>query len=173
MKRSLLLLAALAALVPASPAPAQDPTYPLTPQGYGPVLIGMTRDQVAAALGTRLEGDAIDDANVCIEMGAASGYPDLYFLFENGLLARISAGERSPVRTPRGIGIGASAAEVRRAYGRTVQAETHTYLGRPAEYLTFWVRRNRSGVRFETGIDRRVAVIHAGNDAILYIEGCA
>lgn len=170
MKRTLLLLAAFAA---ASPALAQTRAWPLTPDGYGPVLIGMTRDQVATALGTQLEGEAIDDANICVEMGAASGYPDLYFLFENGLLARISAGENSRVLTPRGIGIGASAAQVRRSYGRTLRAETHTYLGRPAEYLTFWVRRNRSGVRFETGIDRRVKTIHAGNSTIQYIEGCA
>ena len=167
---NLLLLAALAA---ASPVPGQERTWPLTPDGYGPVLIGMTRDQVAAALGTALEGEAIDDANVCVEMGAVRGYPDLYFMFENGLLSRVSAGERSAVRTARGIGIGASAAEVRRTYGRTLRAEPHTYRGLPAEYLTAWVRRNRSGLRFETGTDRRVHTIHAGNATIQYIEGCA
>jgi hypothetical protein len=163
----------LAALLAAAPAAAQSPAWRLTPEGYGPARIGMTRDQVAAALSIRLEGEAIEDADVCVEMGAASGYPDLYFMFENGRLSRISAGERSRVTTPRGIGIGATAAQVRRAYGPALRAETHTYIGRPGEYLTFWTRRNQRGVRFETGADRRVTTIHAGNATIQYIEGCA
>lgn len=171
MHRKTLLLLALA--LSAAPAAAQSPAWRLTPDGYGPVRIGMTRPQVSAALSIRLEGEAVDDANVCIEMGAAEGHPDLFFMFENGRLSRISLGERSRITTPRGIGIGATAAQVRRAYGRSLRAETHTYIGRPGEYLTFWTRFNSKGVRFETGADRRVQVIHAGNGSIQYIEGCA
>jgi hypothetical protein len=163
----------LIALLAAAPAAAQSPAWRLMPEGYGPARIGMTRAQVAAALNTTLEGDAIEDANVCVEQTATRGYPDLVFLFENGRLARISAVQTSRVTTPRGIGVGATAAQVRRAYGPALRAETHQYLGRPAEYLTFWTRRNQSGVRFETGTNRRVDAIHAGNAAIRYIEGCA
>ena len=172
LRKTLLLLALALSAAPAA-APAQSPGWRLTPDGYGPVRIGMTRAQVSAALSIRLEGEAIDDANACIEMGAAQGYPDLFFMFENGRLSRISLGERSRVTTLRGIGIGATAAQVRRAYGRGLRAETHTYIGRPGEYLTFWTRFNAKGVRFETGADRRVQVIHAGNGTIRYIEGCA
>jgi hypothetical protein len=173
MPRKTLLLLALALSAAPAAAPAQSPAWRLTPDGYGPVRIGMTRDQVSAALSIRLEGEAVEDANVCIEMGAAEGHPDLFFMFENGRLSRISLGERSRITTPRGIGIGATAAEVRRAYGRGLRAETHEYIGRPGEYLTFWTRVGAKGVRFETGADRRVRVIHAGNGSIQYIEGCA
>lgn len=165
---ALLLLAASASAATAQPRP-----WHLTPEGYGPARIGMTRAEVSAALAIELEGEALDDANACHEMGAVRGHQDLVFMFLDNRLARISVFSDSRVTTPRGIGVGASAAQVRRTYGAGLRAEAHTYLGRPAEYLTFWVRRARSGVRFETGLDRRVATIHAGNESIQYIEGCA
>ena len=54
-----------------------------------------------------------------------------------------------------------------------LKAEAHHYLGEPAEYLTFWLKPEKSGVRFETDAQRKVETIHAGNSSIQYIEGCA
>ncbi|HEV7659845.1 MAG TPA: hypothetical protein VGO55_08370 [Allosphingosinicella sp.] len=170
MLKRLLLILALAA--PAA-APAQPPGWRLTPDGYGPVRIGMTRAQVSSALSTRLEGDAIEDEEACIEMAAATGYSGLYFMFEQGRLSRISATEPSQATTTLGVGIGATAERVRRAYGPGVRSETHEYLGRPAEYLTFWRRGSAHGIRFETDSDRRVTAIHVGGSSIRYVEGCA
>lgn len=170
MRAMLALFAALAA----TSATAQPRPWHLTPDGYGPVRIGMTRAQVERALNVRLEGEPVDDANVCIEMGPRSGeHRDLVFMFIQRRLSRIAAGGSSRVTTPRGIGIGASAAQVRRAYGRGLRAEEHAYLGIPAEYLTFWTRPNRRGVRFVTDINRRTEVVIAGDETIRYIEGCA
>ena len=168
-----LILLATAALA-ATAAAAQPRPWPLTPEGYGPTRLGMTRAQVERALNVRLEGTPVDDADTCIEMGAARGaHRHLIFMFIDRRLSRIAAIDASRVATPRGLGIGATAAQVRRAYGRDLRAEEHTYLGRPAEYLTFWTRPNRRGVRFVTGLNRRVEAVIAGNETILYIEGCA
>jgi hypothetical protein len=165
-----MILAALAA----APAMAQRPV-PLTPDGYGPARIGMTRAQVERALNVRLEGTPVNDANECIEMAPRGAGPhrNLVFMFENRRLSRIAAVNNSRVTSARGIGIGATAAQVRRSYGRSVRAEEHAYLGRPAEYLTVWTRPNRSGIRFVTDLRRRVDTIIAGNETIQYIEGCA
>lgn len=134
----------------------------------------MTRAQVERALNVRLEGTAVDDANVCIEMSARGGpLRNMYFMFQNRRLSRIAVDRGGRVTTPRGIGVGATAAQVRRAYGPALRAEEHTYTGAPAEYLTFWVTPNRRGVRFTTDENRRVDSIIAGNETILYIEGCA
>jgi hypothetical protein len=170
MKRLILLAAAALATVPAA---AQRQPWPLTPDGYGPARIGMTRAQVERALAIRLEGEALDDANSCIEMSAARGYRHLYFMFVNRRLSRIAADRTSRVVTARGLGVGATAAQVRRAYGRGLRAEEHAYLGRPAEYLTFWTRPNRRGVRFVTGLNRRTETVMAGDESIQLIEGCA
>jgi hypothetical protein len=167
------LAVALSAIaVPAQPQARGS--WRLTPDGYGPVRIGMTRAEVERALAIRLRGEPLEDGpDACVEMSAVRGFPDLNFMFEERRLTRISAHGASRVTTPRGIGVRATAAQVRRAYGRGLRAEGHHYVGPPAEYLTFWIRPEQKGVRFETGADRRVTVIHAGTSSIQYIEGCA
>ena len=171
MLETVLLILALAG--PAAAAPAPSPGWRLTPDGYGPARIGMTPAQLSLALSIRLEGDALEDEGVCVEKTAVQGYRGFFFLFESGRLSRISATEPSQAVTALGLGMGATAAQVRRAYGPTLRAETHTYHGRPAEYLTLWRRRAANGIRFETGPDRRVETIHVGGASIRYIEGCA
>ena len=94
-------------------------------------------------------------------------------MFLDGKLSRISVADPSKIVTPRGIGVGASADEVRKAYGAGLQAEAHHYIGAPAEYLTFWLKPKLRGVRFETNAQGKVEIIHAGNDSIELIEGCA
>lgn len=162
------------ALILAVAASAQEPDWKLTPGGWGPAHIGMSRAQLAKALHVELQGDAFDNEGSCIELYAAdNALPGLIFMLIDGKLTRITVSEPSKVITPRGIGIGASADDVRKAYGTGLKAETHHYEGEPAEYLTFWLKPEKSGVRFETDTNRRVQAIHAGNDTIQYIEGCA
>jgi len=160
-----LLLAAAAASAPG--------TWPLTVDGWGTVRIGMSRAQVEKALHIKLNGEPLDDEATCIELVPRGPDRGLWFLFEGYKLRRISIAAPSTVVTPRGIGIGAGADTVRRAYGPKLQAEPHHYEDLPSEYLTFWTVPGRRGVRFETNIKRAVQTIHAGTDAIQLIEGCA
>lgn len=145
----------------------------LTPDGWGAARIGMTRQQVERALHIRLKGEPIDSEQACVEVQPVGRDQGIWFMFQNYKLTRISIGDPSGVTTPRGIGIGATAAEVRRAYGKKLRAEPHHYEGLPSEYLTYWVRPETRGVRFETNSKRRVQTIHAGNGTIQLVEGCA
>jgi hypothetical protein len=170
------LIVAGAALLLTAAAPSATPSYDwkLTPAGWGPVRIGMNRDQVQKVLKDRLEGDAFDNEGSCIELFPQSeALKGSYFMFLDGKLSRISVSEPSRIVTPRGIGVGAAADDVRNAYGEKLGAEPHHYLDLPAEYLTYWVKPEKSGVRFETDAQRKVEIIHAGNSSIQYIEGCA
>ena len=133
----------------------------------------MSRAQVERALHVRLKGEPIEDEKTCIEMIPDGPDQGLWFMFEDYRLTRISIGEPSQVTTPRGIGIGASADQVRRAYARGLKAEPHYYEDLPSEYLTFWTVPGKRGVRFETDSKRRVQTIHAGTAAIQFVEGCA
>lgn len=165
-----LLISAL--LATSSATPTYD--WKLTPSGWGPVRIGMNRDQVSKALHAGLEGDAFDNEGSCIELYSSDPkLAGLYFMFLDGKLSRVSAGDKSRIDTPRGMGVGATADEIRKAYGEKLKAEPHHYLDLPAEYLTYWVKPEKSGVRFETDAQRKVESIHAGNSSIQYIEGCA
>lgn len=167
-----LLITGLALLLTAAgPAPNYD--WKLTPSGWGPVRIGMNRHQVENALKTKLEGEALDKGS-CLDLYSSDERLEgLYFMFIEGKLSRISAWDTSIVATPRGIHVGSTADEVRAAYGSVLQAEPHHYVGAPAEYLTFWLIPQKSGVRFETDLSGKVETIHVGNDTIQYIEGCA
>jgi hypothetical protein len=162
------------ALLLTGAAPVPDYGWKLTPAGWGPVRIGMNRTQVTKALQDQLEGDAFDNEGRCIEL-----FPEreelkgIYFMFLDGKLSRISVTDPSKVTTPRGIGVGAGADEVRKAYGSGLVAEEHHYMGAPAEYLTFWLNPRKAGVRFETSAESKVEIMHAGNDSIQLIEGCA
>jgi hypothetical protein len=163
------LLAALL-IVAATPAAAQDAAWRLTPDGYGPVRIGMSRAEVARTVGAALVGE--EHTPGCIETHATRGWSGMWFMFEEGRLTRISVSEGSRVTTPRGIGVGASEAAVRRAYSGGLAVEPHHYEGLPGRYLTYWLRLNVRGVRFETDRSRRVRTIHAGGPSIQYVEGC-
>jgi hypothetical protein len=166
----------LVALALAVAAPQTVPSYDwkLTPAGWGPVRIGMNRAQVEKALKVELEGEAFDNEGSCVEL-----YSDdqplsgMFFMFLDGKLSRISASAPSKTVTPRGIGIGAGAEDVRKAYATGLEAEPNHYLDLPAEYLTYWLKPKTRGVRFETDSSQKVESIHAGNDSIQYIEGCA
>ena len=159
-------------LTAAAPAPSYNGA--LTPAGWGPVRIGMSRAQVEKALQVQLEGDAFDNQGSCIDLYSSNEQlAGLYFMFLDGKLSRVSIGGKSSVKTPRGMGVGSTEEEVRSAYGKQLQAEPHHYLDLPAEYLTYWVKPAKSGVRFETDAQKKVETIHAGNDSIQLIEGCA
>jgi hypothetical protein len=166
---------ALAAIVlmTAAPAPVPHAEWHLTVDGWGPVRIGMSRAQVEGALQEKLEGEPLEDEESCIEMVAKGPGDGVLFMFEEYRLTRVSIFEPSKVTTPRGIGIGSSADEVRRAYGARLKAEPHYYEDLPSEYLTYWTLPDKRGVRFETDSKRQVQAIHAGTDSIQYVEGCA
>jgi hypothetical protein len=159
-------------LVAASPPPSYD--WKLTPAGWGPVHIGMNRGQVEKALKVELEGEAFDNEGACVELYSEQPHmAGLYFMFLDGKLSRISASSPSKIMTPRNIAVGSSADEVRKAYPTGLETEPNHYLDLPAEYLTYWLKPKASGVRFETDASRKVESIHAGNDSIQLIEGCA
>ena len=167
------VVAGIALLLTAA-APAPSYNWKLTPSGWGPVRIGMTRDQVSKALKMELQGDAFDNEGSCIELfPAGDQLRGTYFMFLDGKLSRISVVEADKISTPRGIHVGSTAEEVRKAYGEMLKSEPHHYVDEPGEYLTYWLKPNASGVRFETDVERKVQTIHAGNDSIQLIEGCA
>ena len=164
-----LLRGAAIALVPELSSGALH--WPLTPAGYGPVRMGLTPQQAQHALGVELK--LLPGANGRCQQFAAGPGHDFLLMFEGGRLTRISAYGESPVQTPRGVGIGASEAAVRRLYGSSLEVEEHEYLGLPAKYLTYWLISGQSGVRFVTDQFRRVSEIHAGTSSIRHVEGCA
>lgn len=144
--------------------PAQPP-WQLSEEGFGPVRIGMSAPEAAQALATDLKGEPIESGEICVEKVAAN-FPGVRFMFENGRLTRISVAKASPVTSQRAIAVGATAAQVRGAYGSQLVVEPHKHQPPPAEYLTYWALPKKRGIRFEVSTDRRVYVMHAENDSV-------
>lgn len=163
----MMLLALIAA------AAATRPSWTLTPNGLGPVHIGMTRGQVEHALHARLKTNYPPDSESdCTEMSPVRSYRGVILLFENRHLSRISLVRPSAFATMKGIRVGATASQVQQAYGMRLHAEPNHYDDAPAQYLTVWTVAGRRGLRFETDEHRRVYAIHGGTRTITYIEGC-
>ena len=170
---------------PAEPdAPSAPAVAPLTAEGWGPLRIGMTRAEVEAALGPDADPEAVGgpDPESCDQFRPERAPEGLLVMIEEGVLTRISVFEPATLTTDRGFGVGASAADIKAAYGDGLQAEPHNYLGLPAEYLTAWSGGQPTepyvqdaaarGIRYETAADARVEQIHVGGPSIQYVEGC-
>ncbi|MCF4165562.1 hypothetical protein L2U69_07905 [Zavarzinia compransoris] len=160
--------------------------WTLSPDGYGPVRIGMAPAEAALALGMAL---APTDPTVaapdpeCHHLHApALEGEDITFMVEHGRISRVSvySGPLS-TGTDRGITIGSTEAEVLAAYGDSVEIQ-------PAEYVdghdvVVWDEGAGRGIRFVTmaadpadlsePLHLHVSEIHVGGESIHWVEGCS
>lgn len=150
----------------------------LGPDGWGPLRIGMTRDEVVAAAGPDANPELVGgpEPEQCDEFRPARAPEGMLVMVQQGRLTRITLMRDSPVRTDRGLAVGDSAAAVRAAYGAELTASPHKYVDAPAEYLTVWTSAppadDARGIRYVVGADGRVTHVHAGDGSIEYVEGC-
>lgn len=182
---------AQARTIPAAPTPAlpDPPAEPaasgalvLTPDGLGPLRIGMTLAEVTAASGPDADPQAVGgaDPEQCDQFRPARAPQGVLAMMENGRLTRISLIRNSPVKTDRGVGLGSTGAAVEAAYEGAAVASPHKYSDAPARYLTHWSRKAQPdrtsptdrGIVFEVDEKGIVALVHAGGPSIQYVEGC-
>lgn len=168
------------------------PSGGLTVEGWGAIRIGMTLDELNAALGTNVSlADDTDYAEyqcAYLNLPAAPGQPAV--MFQDGIVARLDVNEPGTA-TYGGLKIGDTSARARELLGRAINATTHFYSGDPAEYLTVWTVggstwpwdgllapeqeahfRAARGIRFETDVNGVIDRLYAGNGSIEMVEGC-
>ena len=166
---------------PASGEPAEVGPQPgpelLTPDGWGPLRIGMTLDEVVAAAGADANPEAVGGPvpGECDEFRPLQAPEGVLVMVENGILTRISITRDNGIVTPEGIRVGDPADRVLQAYGDRVQLEPHKYVDPPAAYLTVWreaATGEPRGIRYEVDADGRVNFLRGGASSIEYVEGC-
>lgn len=166
----------------AAPAEEEDPgqseSSHLTAEGWGPLRIGMTRDEVVAAAGEDANPDLVGgpEPEVCDQFRPERAPEGMLVMIERGQLTRISVAHPAEVTTDGDLGVGTPAEEVAAAHGDAAVRSPHKYIGPPAEYITVWStdpsEAEPRGIVYETGTDGRVTHIHAGGPSIRYVEGC-
>ena len=157
-----------AAPTPSAPAEPQPTANALTLEGLGALKIGQP---VPADSGWAERGAQASET--CRIIGSPD-FHGAYAIVENGLVRRITIGERSGVKLAEGIGVGATEAAVRDAFPGFREAP-HEYVGPPAKYLTAPNAADGDpALRFEIGDDGKVSLIHVGTMPVLgYVESCA
>lgn len=163
---------------PSAPADTASDEDVITKDGWGPLRIGMTREEVIAAAGSDAQPDAVGgpDPDRCDEFRPSRAPAGLLVMIEDGLLTRISLSRNSEITTPEGLRIGDASSRVADAYGSRASVTPHKYWQSPAKYFTVWATADssgeRRGIRYEVDETDRVAHIHAGGASIEYVEGC-
>jgi hypothetical protein len=176
--------AAEAPITEATPAPAPAAASDaITAEGWGPLRIGMTKDEVIAAAGDTRNPDAAGVPGDCLEFQPKNVPENLWVMLEAGKLTRITIADMSTLETDKGLGLGDTAEAVKTAYGSAAVASPHKYQDKPAEYITVWNGGPRTepyvqdetarGLVYEIDGTGKVGAIHAGGPSIQYVEGCA
>jgi hypothetical protein len=165
-----------------TPPPAPVASETLTAEGWGPLKIGMTKDEVIAAVGDTRNPDAAGiPGSECLEFQPQRAPDGLWVMLEANKVTRITVGDMSTVKTDKGLGIGDTPDAVKAAYP-DAKSSPHKYQDAPAAYITWWTTprteqyvqdETARGIVFEIDGTGKVGAIHAGGPSIQYIEGCA
>jgi hypothetical protein len=176
---------------PATTTPPPIDTNAITAEGWGPLRIGMTRDQVTAAVGATATPNAVGGAapESCDLFHPANAPEGMLVMLQRNVLTYITLRNNTTLKTDRGFGVGDSAAAIKAAYGSSALVQPHHYVGLPAEYITVWSTTgsatpdehgyiderttNARGIRYETNAEGVVTAVHAGGPTIQYVEGCS
>lgn len=143
----------------------------ITTAGYGPVKIGMTVAEAAAALGMKLVSEGPVDEPACHYMRPEPAVEGLWFMISDDRVARVEV-TTPGIRTRSGLGVGDSEARVKEMLP---SAETipHKYVAPDGSYLTVWSADRKRAVRFETLLGK-VTSFYAGRvPEVELVEGCS
>jgi hypothetical protein len=151
-------------------ASAVQAAPPLTDSGWGGLRIGMRERDAVKRFHLKVAHDDGVSSYECRE-DTWPGHPGVWIMARNGRISRISTDNKA-LLTDKGFGVGSREGDIALAYGPALKIEPHTYEEVPAHYLTAWTIKGRRGVRFETDQHGVVDVVHVGDDAIEYVEGC-
>lgn len=162
---------------PANPAdqstvvpPPSTPGVTASPDGAGPVRVGMTLAAARAALG--LGPDTVKTVEVCRFLDPGHAVHGVLFMVERDTVVRVDVRD-STVSTPEGARIGDSESRIRQLYPAAEQ-QPHKYTGPTGHY--FVVRPGTDTTRqiiFETD-GAKVTIWRAGKvPQVGYVEGCS
>jgi len=143
--------------------------------GIGPVRVGMTVPQAAAAAGVSLVVHYAGSDN-CYYLRPQDVPKDLAFMVIDNQIARVDIERESRIKTVSGAKIGDSEARIKSLYPGQIRVTNHQYV-EGGHYLTFVPKDTADKnyrLVFETGVDGQVTTFRSGKlPEVEYVEGCA
>ncbi|KPF77570.1 hypothetical protein IP78_12745 [Brevundimonas sp. AAP58] len=152
----------------------------LTPEGLGPLRIGMMVPQLATVWGgLRVQPT---DVMACQIVEFADAPPGVKAFLNGGEVRHIILDRFSTLKTDRGFGPGDDGAAIKADYGAAATVAPAKYDPPPAEEIMVWSNGDTSGAyiedltargtRYNVGGDGKVATVMAGGPTIQLVEGC-
>jgi len=129
----------------------------------------MTPEQVSTRWGIAVEPRE-EVTEGCATASIDTGGLEEYALFVEGRFGAVFLVRG--VRTPAGIHVGSSVADLRRAYGARLRSEPHFYVP-GGHYFSLVQRSPARRIRFDSDAAGRITQVAFGGNAARYIEGCA
>ena len=147
--------------------------WQLSPDGFGPIQIGMTLKQAEQVTGmkfssTKPDVDQAEDES-CFYV-RLKGIQDLSFMISGDKIVRINI-TSSSFSTSKGAKIGDTEAKVQALYAGKLEVEPHHY-DQNGHYLTLIEESKDRAIRFETD-GKVITQIYSGrNQEAHYVEDC-
>ncbi len=152
----------------------------LTPEGLGPLRIGMMVPQLATVWGGLRAQPT--DVMACQIVEFADAPAGVKAFMNGGEVRHVILDRFSTLKTDRGFGPGDDGAAVKAAYGDAATVAPAKYDPAPAEEITIWANGDTSGayiedltargIRYNVGGDGKVSTVMAGGPTIQLVEGC-
>ena len=161
------------------PGASSDPgPLVITPDGWGPLRIGMSRADVVAAAGEDANPDAVGgpDPSRCDEFRPAGAPAGVLVMLNDGILTRVSVSRNPEIVSPAGIRVGDTGTETLRRLGAEATVEDHHFWDPPAKYITVWqpsiAGQGSRGILYEVDSADKIVSIRGGTESIRRVEGC-
>lgn len=149
-----------------------EESWTIHAHGYGPLSVGMSVKQAEKILATELALEESPLVEECFIGRPRRGHSGLYLMIEAGKVTHVGTSANG-IASDKGIRVGDSAADVKRAYAGSLDIQPHYYEDN-AFYFFAWERRDTFGVEYEINAQGKVVEIRGGDESIQLAEGpCA
>ena len=163
----------LSVVVLASSATARSSGLPapVTLDGVGGVVPGFSHAAAERRWGVRVPLDRGFVSPDCRTGAVRAGGLRGYAIFIDGRFRAVHF--QKGAKTPKGITIGSTLAQLQRAYGSVLTSRPNKYTPGARDYFVRRARRPRHELRFDVSPQKRVTMIAFGDAVVRLVEGCS
>ncbi|HEX7239265.1 MAG TPA: hypothetical protein VF263_03285 [Longimicrobiaceae bacterium] len=157
------------AAAPAAEAPPPAPApWTVTPDGAGPVRVGMSVEELRGALGGAVEPDSA--GGECGYVRPRGGPAGVAFMVVGGRVARVDV-DSAGIATAEGARIGDAEPRIQQLYPGRMEVQPHKYT--EGQYLVVTPADSTRRLVFETDEGGRVVRFRGGRlPEVEWVEGC-